>query len=190
MTGIERRSQERIRVRFPCEVELQGRRGSGTVRDLSAGGLSVQTDMPVQEGDELQLRLQPKGRPALEIQALVWHLHGTRNRSSGECSTRLGLALSKPADAFLDLLRAYQPAPSQTPVAPPPPGSPVRPARKTEQRERQHRVRVKQSATSRTRPIVVFARSDSEAKTTALEETGSGWAVLDVTPWGSRSERP
>lgn len=194
MTENERRSHPRIRVRFPCEVELRGVRGAGTVRDLSAGGLCVQTNVPAQEGDAIHLELQPRGRPSLEIQALVWNLLGVRSRRSGECSARLGLVLSDASDAFLELLRSYEPAPPRRAAAPtqPAPCFQKQPAAKTEppEPEHQHRVRVKQSTSSRTRTLVVFAGSLAEAKERAVEETGDGWAVLDVTPWGSRPGRP
>lgn len=194
MTERERRSHRRIRARFPCAVELDGRRGAGTVRDLSAGGLCVQTDMSTQEGDELRLELHPKGRPSVEVRALVWNLIGMRSRRSGDRSARLGLVLSDATDAFLELLRSYERAPTQTAAQPtqPTPSMRKRPATKAEppKRERKHRVRVKQSTGSRTRTLVVFAESLAEARERALEETGSDWAVLDVTPWGSRPGRP
>jgi hypothetical protein len=188
---MERRSQERVRVRFPCEVELDGRRGDGTVRDLSAAGLCVLTGLPVQEGDEIHVTLRPKGRPALGVQALVWNQQQMRRRRSGERSTRLGLVLSEAGDAFLDLLwdceEGSSPAPAEATRAPA--GSSGRPPATTRTRpaEHQHRVRVRQSATSRTRALVVFASSIAEATTRALEETGDDWEVLDVTPQGSPS---
>jgi len=193
MSENERRSHERIRVRFPCAVELGGRRGAGTVRDLSAGGLCVQTDMAVQEGDAIRLVLQPRGRPSLEIQAMVWNLLGMRSRRSGDRSTRLGLVLSDATDDFLELLKCYERNPrTGAEPAQPAPCTREQPAVKAElrAREQKHRVRVKQANGSRTRTLVVFAGTLAEAKERAIEETGSDWAVLDVTPWGSRPGRP
>ena len=197
MSENERRSHERIRVRFPCAVELGGTRGAGTVRDLSAGGLCVQTNLTAQKGDAIRVELQPRGRPSLVVQALVWNLLGMRSRSSGDCSTRLGLVLSDATDDFLELLRCYERTPARTAAEPTQPAQPApcprkQPAAKAElrERERKHRVRVKQSNGSRTRTLVVFAGSLAEAKERAIEETGGDWTVLDVTPWGSRPGRP
>jgi hypothetical protein len=184
MAGIERRRHERMRVRFPCELEIGGRRASGTVRDLSAGGLCVQTPLTPQEGDELQLRLHPKGRACVEVRALVWHVHGMRDRRSGERSARLGLVLSQAPGAFLELLDRRAPAPRQgrTPQARPEPApraaAPSRPPRRAP--ERAYRVRVRQLSSSRTCTLLAFACSAEEAKATALAEAGEGWSVLGV----------
>lgn len=185
MAGTERRSHDRIRVRFPCELQLSRRSGSGTVRDLSAGGLCVQTHLQAQEGDELRVRLHPKGRASLDIQALVWTVAGVRDRRSGERSLRLGLVLSDATQAFLDLLGSRtQAAPASRPTAsrarpstaPKPPRKPAaRPAP-----ERAYRVRVRQAAGSRTCTLMVFASSGEAAEATALAEAGEGWSVLGI----------
>ena len=82
MDGSEQRKHERMKVRFPCELTCGRDRASGTVRDLSAGGLSVQSDKPVDEGETVRVRLHPKGRPAIDIEALVWNVRRLRERRS------------------------------------------------------------------------------------------------------------
>lgn len=185
MTRMERRSHERVRVRFPCELELHGRRAAGTVRDLSAGGLCVQTSLAPEEGDELALRLHPKGHASVEVTVLVWNVHGVRDRRSGERSTRLGLVLSDATDAFLELLPGRAPASPPRQTAPwrsePRAGADPPPESTRRAPQRAYRVRVRQSASSRTCTLVVFAGSEEDARAAALAEAGDGWAVLGVT---------
>ena len=207
MDGSEQRKHERMKVRFPCELTCGRDRVSGTVRDLSGGGLSVQSDKPLDEGETVRVRLHPKGRPAIDIEALVWNVRRLRERRNGKVSARLGLVLSDATDAFLDLLKAATPTKAARSAAP-------EELRRLPLRERQHSreaatsseantaseseppaperrysVRVKQSATSRTRTILIFAASDEDAKARALVETGTGWSVLQVAR-SAKPERP
>jgi len=200
--GSERRKSLRVRVQLPCEIAHAGRRVQGVVRDLSAGGLSVQADVAAQEGDALALAIQPKGRDPVAIEALVWHVRRVRQRRTGAESARLGLVLSSAPDAFLALLRppasgdtapdeAERPAPSSesAPVSSPESAaaatradaakSEPAPDADTAAASR-YVVRVRKRASSRTRRILVFADSADEASTSALAETGPDWSVLDV----------
>ncbi len=49
MTG-KRRANPRTKCRIACEVQISSDRASGTVLDVSEGGLSVQTTIEAQEG--------------------------------------------------------------------------------------------------------------------------------------------
>lgn len=201
--GSERRKSLRVRVQLPCEIAHAGRRVQGVVRDLSAGGLSVQADVAAQEGDALALAIQPKGRDPVAIEALVWHVRRVRQRSTGAESARLGLVLSSAPDAFLALLRspasgdaARNKAAQQAPSSEAPPVSSPESAAVATGADRaqaepgpdadaaaaasRYVVRVRKRASSRTRRILVFADSADDASTSALAETGPDWSVLDV----------
>jgi hypothetical protein len=178
MTTSDRRKHERIKVRFPCELAFGSERVSGMVCDLSPGGLSVEADRTAEQGDSVFVRLHPKGRPTIDIETLVWNICTLRRRSTQATWTRLGLVLSEAPDEFLELLKAK----TRTPVAQP--RSPQQEAtHETEVRPEAQRfsVRVKQSATSRTRAILVFAESPADAEAKALAEAGTGWSFLEAT---------
>jgi hypothetical protein len=191
MTAEERRKEERIKVRFPCDLAFGKKRASGMVMDLSAGGLSVASDKSADQGESVFVRLHPKGRPSIDVEALVWNVRSVKSRGKGKASARLGLVLSEAPDEFLELLKSKAP----TPVA-----KPRRPARSARGRtpepdaaneaepetapppaERRFRARVKQSDTTRTRVILVFAASAEDAGEKALTEAGTGWGLLKVS---------
>jgi hypothetical protein len=176
-------------VRFPCELAFGRERASGMVHDLSPGGLSVEADRSAEQGDSVFVRLHPKGRPTIDIQAIVWNVCTMRRRKTGNLSTRLGLVLSEAPDEFLDLLKAEAPAPVRQPCSPrldpppatgPPPATESPPATEPPPAARRFSVRVKQAATSRTRAILVFAESAEDAQAKALAEAGAGWRSLEA----------
>ena len=180
----DRRKETRIGVRFPCELAFGSQRAAGTVLDLSAGGLSVAADGRLDQGDIVFVRLHPKGRSSIDIETLVWNIRKIRSR--GKPSKRLGLVLSEAPDEFLDLLRSKGQAPvadgaraaaSADSCAPEPE---VEDGTEAPAGERGFRVRVKQSASTRTRGILVFARSTEDAAEKALTEAGAGWSLVEV----------
>jgi hypothetical protein len=215
--GVERRKDERIRCAIPCQVSSSGKPVDGTVRNVSAGGLSVQVEMQVDQGDVLSLVLQPNRRDAIPVQAIVWHNRQVKQRKTGEVSQRLGLVLSDAPEDFGDLLGLPQTgaakssappepepvvareAPARSKPSPKKPRGPV--AKKTRAdtaaktktappsepprqpglpRPDRFRIRVKMDAGPRTRSILVFARDEDEARQNALDETGAGWAILEI----------
>ena len=139
------------------------------------------------------MRLHPKGRSSIDIEALVWNVRRVKSRGKGKASARLGLVLSEAPDEFLELLKAKTPAHVAKPRRPAKsvkPRSPE-PANEAEPEpvlttepppaERRFRARVKQSATTRTRVILVFAESAEDAAEKALAEAGAGWSLLEVS---------
>ncbi len=179
--GAERRRQVRTPCSIPCAVQGQGKPVEGTVRDISAGGLSVQVDLPVEQGDVLTLTLQPDPRTRIEVQAIVWHDRRGRMKNTGKAVRRLGLVLSEAPEAFSELL-SPQKSPSLKPRSKrsAAPARPVPPKPASLLKAERYRVRVKQDSGVRTRSILVFAQDDDEARKFALEETGAGWHILEV----------
>jgi len=194
MTAEERRKEARIKVRFPCELAFGHERASGMVMDLSAGGLSVAADKTADQGESVFVRLHPKGRPSIDVEALVWNVRAVKRGGNGKASARLGLVLSEAPDEFLELLK------SKTPARVAKPRQPARPAKRRSPEpevakeaepetvletpppppERRFRARVKQPDTTRTRVILVFAASAEDAGEKALAEAGTGWTLLEV----------
>ncbi len=184
VTVRERRKEARVKVRFPCELSFGRERVSGTVLDLSPGGLSVASDRNADQGDNVFVRLHPKERSSIDIEALVWNVRSVKRRGERKASTRLGLVLSEAPDEFLDLLKAKAPSPVAKPAQPRSPRLEIESesAKEAEPPPAGHRfrVRVKQSASTRTRVILVFAESVEDAKAKALAEVGAGWSLLEV----------
>ena len=193
MTAEERRKEERIKVRFPCDLVFGRKRASGMVMDLSAGGLSVAADTMLEQGESVYVRLHPKGRPSIDIEALVWNVRAVKRGGKGKASARLGLVLSEAPDEFLELLKSKTPARVAKPAQPAKRRSPEPVVAKAPEpetvletppppAERRFRARVKQSDTTRTRVILVFATSAEDAAEKALVEVEPGWILLEVTP--------
>jgi hypothetical protein len=195
--GAERRRHERFACSIPCELQGEGKPVTGTVRNLSAAGLSVVADLAVEQGDVLHVVLQPPRKPSIEIEAIVWHDNPVRVRSTGKAMHRLGLVLSEAPDCYRELLgRSGQserspsqpepePEPAPTPASPQPSESPVpRTRAKREARglpkPTRYRARVKQEIGPRTRSILVFAENEAEARGAALKEVGPGWQLLEL----------
>jgi hypothetical protein len=189
MTAEERRKEERIKVRFPCDLAFGNERASGMVMDVSAGGLSVASDKSADQGEGVFVRLHPKGRPSIDIEALVWNVRKAKSRGKGKAAVRLGLVLSEAPDEFRELLKSKTPARVAKPRQParrrspePKPEIEPEPVLKAlpPPPESRFRARVKQSDTNRTRVILVFAASVEDAGEKALTEAGTGWIVLEV----------
>lgn len=181
---------------IPCEVRGAGKLVDGTVRNISAGGLSVQVDLAVEQGEILTLTLRPDRRRSIEVQGIVWHERRGVVKSTGKVVQRLGLVLAHAPEAFSELLppqRSTAPRPRSKPrsVAEPEPSAvtakaasvekcPADSAPKPAPKAERYRVRVKQDSSPRTRSILVFAKDDDAARECAREETGAGWYILDL----------
>jgi hypothetical protein len=190
--GAERRQHERKNCFIPCEVEIYGKSVDGTVRNISSGGLSVQVDLPVAQGDVLNVTLQLERRKQVEVQGIVWRDHRCKKKS-GSTVQRIGLVLSEAPEAFRELLPAKKPK-SQKPA--PKPSVVEEQGLDTEGRDSsapqvlpkqenceisiRFRVRVKQDSNPRTRSIMVFAADEDEARESARVSIGEGWHILEI----------
>ena len=101
----ERRANPRTQCRIACEVQISSDRASGTVLDVSEGGLSVQTTIEAEEGDVVLLHLRVPGeREGLELESIVWRTRSVKDRRTGERFSVLGLMLSKAPEVYFKLL--------------------------------------------------------------------------------------
>ena len=173
---MERRKNSRLRCRLPCEILGPGNRASGTILDLSEGGLSIHTELEIDQGENLSIRFQTPEGEAIQVEALLWHSRQVRNRESGESAWVLGLMVSKASAAYSRLARRA-PAPRQEPPSP----SPVRDPDAVEDDELVgFRIRVKQCVGPRTRLLSLSATSDEEARALAVTHLGDDWEVLEI----------
>lgn len=172
-----------------CEARLGGGVSmKGTVRDVSEAGLAILTPVPAkrpmpEQGEPIQVRLDPTGCSPAELEALVWHVHRVRKTSNGEAAVMLGLVLAAPCDAFFQLLQGLRSGSARDrakkvkakPAAAAAPAAPLRtppPAR--------YSIRVKQNGGPSSHRIVVAGESLEAAKEYALAELGSGWTILEA----------
>jgi hypothetical protein len=109
----ERRKHERIRCRVQCEVQEGRKPSEGLIRDVSLGGLSLQTSVSLDQGDVAQLLIPRTGvRPEVYLEAIVWRSRRVRSRKGGETSNVLGLVLSDAPESYVDLLDSLRPSKS------------------------------------------------------------------------------
>jgi hypothetical protein len=102
---MERRRSNRARCRIPCDVSVRGKTIEATVRNVSEGGLALEAPPHVgAEGDSLTLTLKPRGRPPIEVVALLWHTRALRGSRGPAAVVHLGLVLSEAEDDYFRLV--------------------------------------------------------------------------------------
>lgn len=165
------------------------------VLDVSLSGLSLQTNLELAQGDEVELEIGDGAR--VRVLALAWNAR--RVRRAGETSNVVGMMLSEVGADYEALVarvaasRAKPAArpPARTPAAPlstasqAPPRQPVRRAPPPLPRPRPllwWRLRVKETNGPRTRLVTLAAASAEDAAAQSLAEMGGGWVVLEVKP--------
>ena len=175
---MERRKSERAQCRLRCELVRARERASGIVLDISEGGLSVQTQLEVEQGTALAVRIQLPNEGWLELEALVWHVRKGRHRQTNELRVVLGLMLAKAPEAYFELL------PRATQTEPAPPADEVesqQPALAGDSSSLcAFRVRIRARSGPRTRELSLSAESDDEARSLAVAELGRDWDVLEI----------
>ena len=196
---------ERIRCHLPCEIVGRRRkRIPATVVGLSDKGLSLESDLQIEQGDGLHLCLLPhRKQRAVEIHAIAWSERQRYDRSSGNTQRVIGFLISDPTDAYTALVEEVRRRdqfhqslrPPQRPRRPPilvereahtDPGLPrpraPMPPPKPEDEENlpQFRVRMKQSGGPRSRSRTVRAHSVQEAERRAVGDLAGEWEILEV----------
>ena len=191
----ERRVQKRIPCRHPISLSGSTKPVSGTMRDVSAGGLSVQVPVSVEQGEVVRVEIQPPGGSPIVVQAIVWHSRRVRKRQTREQSFVVGMLLSSAPDEYAKLLEDKRLATVRPDASPKAgrkakegPGKEAAPQRSQakeapgkEAAPERYRVRIQLTGSSRTRSVVVFASSLADARRTAIAEAGEDWRVLDAT---------
>jgi len=87
----ERRRFARIRHRVGCEFEIDGRRHTGIIGNVSPRGLFVQSTVQPAEGTEFELALRPTpGSPLALRVAVVRH---SRSHRSAAAVSAVGFAV-------------------------------------------------------------------------------------------------
>jgi hypothetical protein len=180
---MERRSSPRAQCRLRCELTHLRRRASGTVLDISEGGLSVQTQLEVEQAEPLLVRIEVSKQVDLELETMVWHIRRGCRRASGEPFNLLGLMISKAPAAYFRLLPHTAPdEPRELERTPEPEPRPLPDLGTESPGLRPFRIRVKARSGPRTRVLSLSAESESEARALAMSELDDEWQVLEVQP--------
>ena len=186
----ERRVQKRIACRHPVSLSGGAKPVSGTMRDVSAGGLSVQVPVFIEQGEVVGVEIQPPGRSPIVVQAIVWHSRRVRNRETQKQSFVVGMLLSSAPDEYAGLLGDKRLATVRPKISPKvgrkaeeEPSEEEAPQRSQADQPpepQRYRVRIQLAGSSRTRSVVVFASSLAEARRIAIAEAGEDWHVLNA----------
>ena len=195
---MERRNSPRARCRLRCELTRLHQRADGTVLDISEGGLSVHTQLAVEQGEPVLVQIEVPKQGHLELETIVWHIRRGHRRDTGEPFNLLGLMVSKAPAAYFSLLpdtaphapreleRTPEPEPQPLPDsgtdAPEPEPRPLPDSGTDPPAPDLHpfRIRVKARSGPRTRVLSLSAESESEARALAMSELNDEWDVLEV----------
>jgi hypothetical protein len=184
---MDRRRQNRVQLRIPCELRANGRTVSATLLDLSEGGLSVRlVEEELEQGTPTVVILGlPRGEE-LVIESLVWHSRRLKPLRNEKAALAVGLVVANPSDAYLKLVADHNKTRTgrPEPAAPSPPPTVSKPAGAVAPRTTVGpvwRVRLQLSGSPRSRTILVQTEKGEDAAGLALEEAGAGWIVLEVT---------
>ena len=169
---MERRATVRIRCHIYCQLALDEGARTGTIVDLSTGGIGLLTSQPIQEGEAVRVKLAPRGGKPIEVDTLVWHARCLRTSRFA-----IGLVISEPSADYFDTIQALS---EQLPVTPKPDGLAPSQTSPEPANTSTFSIRARQRDSSRTRTLYVDARSLEEAHTRALQALGSEWALLEA----------
>jgi Tfp pilus assembly protein PilZ len=163
---------------MPCAVNVEGRRYSGVVLNVSQGGLFIQTNASPGQGDDVDVELNtPDAERSIPVQGkVVWRRvvpHQLRSMARGG----MGLQIQRADESYYMLLARWMR--TELPVASPARSGPAEGARASAASKLPSwRVRVRAVAGPRTRTLTIDAESSESARELAMRHSGNGWRVL------------
>ena len=90
----QRRRQQRYPVDIPVEMTVRGHKIKGTARNMSVGGMFIETDSTLAMGDEILLEFTvPSPRQLVAVKSQVRWLEKTKDDNAGTGVGVLFLAL-------------------------------------------------------------------------------------------------
>jgi len=160
-------------------LELDARRHSGLILNLSERGMFIQTSLPAAPGTliGIDLRIPSQSEPVPVKAAVVWRRR-VSPRMTGINQSGMGLRLLSPPSSYRDLLaEILEPVLKQTKAAPT--WCPTEPSEPEPELE-QFVVRLSQTGGPRSRRIIVQCRTKQAACEEALCQVGEGWTILEI----------
>jgi hypothetical protein len=168
-------------------VRHGARREDATVLDVSLSGLSLQTALPLAQGDQVDVEIAD-GR--VRVRALAWNAR--RVRRGQETLNVVGMMLSEVGPDYEALV--MRTAGSRSPgtgkagaaaTVGAPAGRRAPPTLAVPGRLPWWRLRVKQKSGPRMQMVTLAAASAEDAAAQSLAEMGEGWEVVEVRPAAS-----
>lgn len=98
----------RIPTSIKTEFQAGSLQGTGTIRNLSTGGLFVGTQAIPEQGDTVELAFSLPGRARVEVKGMVWWT--TTDPGAGRCRTPgFGLCVLDETDDWRGVVDAMLP---------------------------------------------------------------------------------
>ncbi len=181
----DRRTEERKKQRATCEILDGGRLQRGVVRDVSTSGLFVQTTLPVDIGNEVEVHITPNSEvsPIIFVRARVVRKLRVDRRLAALGSGGVGLRITAAPPAYYEAFDV--PPPDETDMEiplkrKPETGEANAPGKKASAPEPDPNFRVRVRRGSRSYWIAVAADSESDAVSQAEAKAGEGWDLLEI----------
>jgi len=171
---LEKRKQRRTRKRLSCELVIGESRETVLVRDLSPGGLFVQTRAKVDPSQRVRLVFSAQADlPGMELEARVMRKRHTPPRLQSSVPSGVGLEVLDPPAAYLELVERSAASGVQdgdSPSEDVPPGAGIR----------TFRVRMIQRGKPNANVFTVRSESLQGARARALARAGRDWKIADI----------
>jgi hypothetical protein len=103
---LERRTGARRKQQLPCRLLIGGRSVSGTVRDLSAGGVFVETTQPLPGGAGVIVSFRVSGAQDFVLEARSPRHSQVSNTLDGLAARGCALRLQDPPKSYLRWLES------------------------------------------------------------------------------------
>ena len=108
MAGIQR--HRRVACRLKCEIVTPDRRHvRGRVVSISEGGLVVEADLALEQGDPVRLMIEPVSEAPIKLSAIVWNDLSVGPSGASSRIRKLGCVVPEPTRSFRALLDALEP---------------------------------------------------------------------------------
>jgi Tfp pilus assembly protein PilZ len=157
--------RERIAKRMPCAVRVGESLYSGLVLNLSPGGLFIQTNADAGQGSAVGLELQAPGESdGIPLAGTVAWRKLVPSQLRQVAGGGFGIRIDRADERYYSVLSRWM----RTEVS-----GAAGPA---------WRVRVRASASPRSRTVTVEAETADEAREKALAHVGADWHVLEIFP--------
>ena len=181
----DRRTEDRKKRRATCEIRDGSRELRGVVRDVSTSGLFVQTALPIDFGNEVEVHITSNSEVShiILVRARVVRKVRVDRRLASLVSGGVGLRITAAPPAYYEAFDV--PPPDETDMEiplnrKPETGEANAAAKKASESEPNPNFRVRVRRGPRSYWIAVAADSESDAVSQAKVKAGEGWDLLEI----------
>jgi uncharacterized protein (TIGR02266 family) len=174
---LQLQTEPRVKKRLQCTLELDARRHSGLILNLSERGMFVQTSLPAEPGTVVGIDVRaPSQTDPIPVQAAVVWRRRVSPRMTGVNQSGMGLRLlTTPSEYQAMMANILEPVLKESSSA----------ANATAHVEPEpdldrYVLRLAQKGGPRSRRLVVESQSKQAACRAALDQVGEGWTILEI----------